>query len=172
MPIPSTHLEEKLSISYVTAIVSKAGAQLNNSPGVEYGTDMVIQRVRYIPNIGYVNDGIFIPCQIKSTKNWSMNDDNSINYDMEVNAYNKIVISEGIPTLLILLRLPVDQNDWLTQDEECLNLKNCCYWENLNGNQSTNSSSVRVKIPRDHLFTPEIVVSMLNNINSTELRQS
>jgi len=48
MPVPDTHIQERLSVAYVSAVVSRAGYLFWLPPGIEYGTDGMIQKVYYI----------------------------------------------------------------------------------------------------------------------------
>jgi hypothetical protein len=166
MPIPLSHMKERLSVAYVRTVVAKAGAQFIPEDGTEYGTDAIIRKVLLLANGKYASTGWALDCQIKATTNWIEEDDHLV-YDMEVDAYNKLVTRQGSTScILILFRLPINEADWLRLDEESLLLKNCCYWMCLEGQRSSNKSTVRIRIPRKHLFTPDSVNNLLDRITA------
>ena len=168
MPIPESHLKERLSVAYVKTVSAKAGAQYMTPDGAEYGTDGSISRVTILPDGSFSNTGWTFHCQLKATINWIEQEDH-IAYDMDPDAYNKLVTWEGnSPCLLILLRLPSNEQEWLNLDEESLILKNCCYYKHLIGSRTDNTSSIRIRIPRNQLFTPEAVNFLLDHMKQNQ----
>lgn len=167
MPIPSSHLKERLSVAYVRAVTARAGALLFFPEGAEYGTDGIIQKISFLPNGRLTGSGWNLSCQLKSTTDWIERPD-CIVYDLEVEAYNKLVCWEGSPCILVLLRLPKDEAEWLHLDEQSLSLRNCCYWTHLVGAPSNNNASVRISIPRNQLFTPDVVNNLLDQLKNSQ----
>lgn len=170
MPIPLNHIQERLSVAYVSAIVARAGANFMQLNGSEYGIDGTIQHVRKLPNGKFTNTGWHFDCQLKATIDWIERPD-AIVYDLDVDAYNKLVGWEGSLCILVLFRMPKNEDEWLYVNEQSLLLRNCCYWKRLRGQTSTNSRSVRIEIPRVNLFTPDTVNSLLTqlSVNSGEV---
>lgn len=157
MPIPESHIKERLSVAYVKTVTAKAGAQYATPNGQEYGLDGFINRVTDLTDGGHSNTGWNFQCQIKSTVNWNLKNDHII-YDMDATAYNKLANWTGnSPCILILFRLPQNIDEWLRLDEESLILKNCCYWKHITDPPTENTSTIRVELPRNQLFTPEAV---------------
>jgi hypothetical protein len=166
MPIPLSHMKERLSVAYVRTVVARAGAQFIPEDGTEYGTDAIIRKVQLLPNGNYASTSWGFDCQIKATTNWIEEREHLV-YDMKVEAYNKLITHLGSTScILILFRLPINEADWLRLDEESLLLKNCCYWMYLEGQRSSNKSTVRIRIPRKHLFTPDSVNNLLDRITA------
>lgn len=152
MPLPNNHIKEQLSVAYVTAVSARAGAQFTETNKNEYGRDGYISKVTELPDGKFTDTGWIFNCQLKSTENWGENED-SIIYDIDSNAYNKLVNWEGItPIFLILLILPKDIQDWLYIDLESLILKKCCHWIRLSGPPTDNISSKRIYIPKSNIF--------------------
>lgn len=169
MPLPISHIKERLSVAYVRTVTAKAGAMFLTSDGTEYGTDAIIQKVKLLPNGKYTASGWSFNCQLKATTDWIENK-NEIIYDIEADAYNKLVCWEGTPCILILYRLPKDDTNWLLLDENVLQLRSCCYWIHLIGLPSSNKSTVRIQIPRSQLFCPESVNYLLDTVSANEGR--
>jgi Domain of unknown function (DUF4365) len=92
-----------------------------------------------------------------------------IAYDLDVKNYNDLIerrlSNSGIPCILLLKTLPQNQDDWLATSEESLVLGGCCYWVYLDGKMSQNSKTVRIRIPREQVFSPVSLQWMLDNLD-------
>jgi len=62
-----------------------------------------------------------------------------------------------MPCILVLCCLPKEENSWLKVNEDELVIKKCCYYHFIDGKETKNSSSQRIKIPRTQLLTPESI---------------
>jgi hypothetical protein len=87
-------------------------------------------------------------------------------YDLKAEAYNKLVAFEIRPVILILFRLPVTQDEWVNCAEDCLELRNCCYWMIVRGLPTDNTSSIRISIPRTQIFDPTAVNYLLDKLEN------
>lgn len=150
MPIPLSHMKERLHYAYVNAVAAKAGVNCTK-PDNDYGGDLIINDVRMLPSGKYSDTGILFQCQLKATTTCEMYDD-YVAYDMDVDDYNKIVTWEGGHMVLVVLDLPKEEYDWIDINENLLWMKRCCYWTFLNGKESKNSNKQRVKIPKNQIF--------------------
>ena len=167
--MPTSHIEEQLSVAYVRAVAARAGVKIKFTDSPEYGTDVYLQRITRLPTGEVTETGWMILCQLKASTGCEVRADYIV-YDMKVDAYNKLAAWEGpTPCILILLRLPNDFDEWLSLDEERLLLKNCCYWTKITGPVSSNVSSKRIFIPRVQMFTPEAVRELFEMIERGEL---
>lgn len=168
MPIPESHVKERLSVAYLTAVAARAGVACHFPGGTEYGTDALINAVVELPG-GKLNDtGVILPVQLKATTAWE-HKNGLIVYEMEVPAYNKIVTRGGTPCILILLCLPAEQNEWLYHDDQQFLLKKCCYWERLCGQPSTNSRTKTIHIKDDQLLTTGALLDLLTRADEGKL---
>jgi hypothetical protein len=118
-----------------------------------------MQDVKPIPILGggRSESGPILQFQLKSTVNWALRRDHII-YDMEANAYNKLVNAEG--RLLILYCLPDNIDEWVNATEEEIILRKCCYWAYVTG-PFCSGSSKRIYIPKDQLFVPSCLKELL-----------
>ena len=72
---------------------------------------------------------------------------------------------DNCPRLLVLLVLPEDEADWLSQSPEQLILRRCAYWHSLVGSAPTTATStVRITIPRENVFSVEAIRTLLANV--------
>jgi hypothetical protein len=160
MPLPSSHMKEHLHRAYVHAVAARAGSTCS-IPGGDYGVDITINEVRELPNGHYQQTGYLFHCQLKATTTCEIRN-GQIVYDMEAEAYNKLVTWEGSSfCILVLFFLPESDADWLHMDEEQLLLRKCCYWKHVEGPETKNNRSQRIQIPRNQTFTPEAVEELL-----------
>ena len=164
MPIPSSHIKERLSVAHVSAIAARAGVSCGLFAQPEYGIDVQIADVQELPNGKITNSGHMFYCQLKATTTGTVKDDHVL-YDLDVDAYNKLVQWRGAsPVLLVLLCLPRDEAEWLALSEDELLLRRCCYWTHLQGPMSENRRSERIRLPRSQLFTPDSILELLGRV--------
>lgn len=169
MSVPIQSIEESLSISYVSSVVGKSGASFD-IVSRDFGVDVCVRRIdRFRGQL--IDVGVSFDCQLKATKNWS-EESVSIVYDMEADAYNKLVYrrkNSTSPCLLVLLCLPQDETEWLHISEEELKLRKCCYYYLVNGEATDNRRSIRIRIPRLNIFSPESVKDLIEKVRLGEL---
>lgn len=171
MHLPRQSRQEHLSIAYITAVVAKAGYDCGRPGSLDVGEDLEIYTVLK------KNNKIFKPgpnlyIQAKSSQNFETSDDGEyIKYDLEVDTYNKLILEEyGMyPIILVLYCMPADEDDWLNICEDNTVLKYCGYWTCLMGNPiSTNTSTQRIYIPKNNIFTSSALTSIMDKIRRKE----
>ena len=148
---------EQLSIAYVSAIAADANWKV-----AEYNIDT-----------GSV-DGLLEPAsrktpgmfkfQLKSTGKDVLKH-NIIHYDLNVNNYNDMCWKGNtIPHILIIMLMPENSGDRVCQTVEELRLRHCCYWKSFEGiEESSNKETVRVKIPKDNVFSSRYLKGLERN---------
>jgi len=164
MPIPLTHLQEELSLTYVSAVAAMAGARVNRQTGIEYGIDARINQVQRTPKGKFKDTGWLFECQLKATINAKI-DSQHVTYKMDAEAYNKLATWEGITSMfLILLCLPKDDESWLEMDMDKLLVRAQCYWYHVTDPATENTSSKTIYIPTQNRFDTEAVKYLLREI--------
>jgi hypothetical protein len=169
MTTPIQSIEESMSVSWVSAIVSRAGATYD-IVNRDYGVDLTVRRVDSIDGKRMDMGGIF-DCQLKATINWGEDKDFVI-YDLDADTYNKLLYrrnNSSIPCFLVVMCLPKNSKEWICVSEESLTIKKCCYYFSVSGKPTENKSSVRVKIPREQLLTPSVIKNLIKKISQGEL---
>jgi len=150
--IPSQHTEEVLQVSYVSAVVSQFG-HTYIVLDKDYGTDGIVRRIKR--HAGQIIDlGTAFDCQLKATINWE-DKDGTIVFDLDADAYNKLVLrntNSDTPILLILLCLPPDRKEWISVDANSFQIRRCCYFSYLTGEPTSNTGSKRIFIPAKNVF--------------------
>jgi hypothetical protein len=153
--ITREHTQEALSLAYVQALAGGAGLNLDVRSVFDYGIDGTFWPVKNI-NGEIIQQGYPVNFQLKATTRWR-HEENCVVYDLDARAHRILTDRERGEALaiLILLCLPDDDNDWLDGCEDYLLLKRCCYWFRPPGPPTGNTSSVRIRVPRANVLTPE-----------------
>ena len=138
-------IQEQLSRAYTRAVIFRAGFRLSNPEVDDHGIDGTIVD----PDRRRVNRVDF---QLKATTQYEIRDDTII-YDLRVADYNRLIIDDDVPRVLILFIMPGDDSQWLSQSLDELCLRKCAYWVSLMGMpRSRNSSTARVEVPVTNVF--------------------
>ncbi|WP_043623626.1 DUF4365 domain-containing protein [Ensifer sp. ZNC0028] len=174
--ITVSHLQESLSIGYVTATAAAARINLAIKREHDYGVDgtflAMAQRLQGIDADGneeyrYVESGTKIDFQLKCTTKWEFRGDN-VAWKIKAQTYNDLVSRPAYaPLFLVLMCLPQDANDWLSSTEQQLILKHCCYYAEIAGPRLANENSSKlIEIPRANLLTPDAVLRLLSEMDA------
>jgi len=160
--IPTQTIEELLSVAHVSALIAAAGATPNLIAS-DFGVDMEVRKIGDFEG-KRIDLGAVLDLQLKATINWADKDGHVV-YDMAADAHNRIVTRNQnalTPCLLIVCCLPKEQKMWVDASEEQLILRRCCYFYEVTANATENTSSVRLKIPKSQLLTPEVLKAHVN----------
>ena len=157
------HTQESLSLAYLHALSGKAGVNLRVDRVYDYGVDGSLLPV-VIRGNRRVESGFHLDFQFKSSVNWQ-HDGPDVVYDLEAKTYNDLVTRDpaAVRCVLLLLCLPADNVLWLESSENQMILRHCCYWSILEGEETPNTGTKRIRIPRANLLTIEEVQKMLTD---------
>lgn len=159
------HRKEEFSYAYIHAIASVAGFALSQVPKL-VDHDGIDVQIAARGGKGSVRSPR-LEAQVKCT--WTdVTKENRIAYPLEVKNYNDLIGEDyHIPRILIVLVVPEDVNSWLEQSEEQLAMKRCAYWLSLRGeNETTNSETVTVSIPRQNQFTADALIHLMGIVGN------
>ncbi len=169
MTTPLQSIEEYISISCIGAIVSRAGATYD-VVNRDFGVDITVRRVDSLNGKRMDMGGVF-DCQLKATINWGEKD-NHVIYDLDSETYNKLLYrrdNSTTPCFLLVMCLPKDIDQWVEVTEDMVKLRKCCYYFAVDGKPTSNKSSIRIKIPRNQLLTPQVIISLISKISKGEM---
>ena len=164
--IPDNHAKSFLSKSYVNAVATHAGYGCQFQE-IDYGIDAEISEVQCTKTGKFVSTGFHFNVQMKATHNFTKNN-NEVIYSLDADAYNRMIIHEGGLIVLVLFCLPENPNDRILLTEDCLEIRNCCYWYRLDGDLTNNSSSKTIRIPRTQIFNPETCKNLMSSVRTGE----
>jgi hypothetical protein len=157
-----------LSRAYVRAVAARAGVICADS-AQDFGIDLFLRAVT-ARNGGFADTGPQL-VQLKSSTRAELRDPQVI-HDLEVRAYDVLrPATAGVtPRVLVLLVLPEDESQWLTQTVDELILRRCAYWHSLRGAEPTTShTTILIAIPRAQVFSADAVVTLLNRLKQGEI---
>lgn len=160
MPFTAEHRKEFLGRAYVRAVAAAAGVVVASGEP-DYGRDLTLSQVSLLH--GKLREsGVSLDFQLKSSAA-VIEGEGELRYDLDVDAHNGMVSRPpGAPLLLLLYRLPHDEAEWLSIDEESLLMRRCCYWHRVTGSVSSNTTTVRIAIPRIQLFDAAALTGLLD----------
>lgn len=132
-----------------------------SKPEPDYGIDLCLREIALVNGL-HQDTSVQLDLQLRATTRVSMTE-TALVYDLEVNTYNKLrIIPAGSPRILIVLVLPEEESEWLSQSLDRLAIRHCAYWLSLEGAPPSSASrSVRVTIPLENIFSPESVRTLL-----------
>ena len=109
-----------------------------------------------------------IDFQAKATTRHALGD-GGIHFPLPIKNYDDLRADTRTPRILIVLLMPPDGDDWLTQSADELCLRRCAYWLSLEGRGAVfNSSSVTVTIPAANVFGREQLDYLMNRAAAGE----
>jgi hypothetical protein len=165
------HIEESLSLAYVSAVSGRAGVNISVRRH-DYGIDGTFHQIQIIKD-KREETGIALDWQLKATQNWIERDD-TIVYDLDANTYNRLARRQttirASPCILILFCLPENPKKWLDVNYERLLLRKCCYWQQIIGEETENTNTRRVFIPKENLLTVNSVSNLLELVDTGEIQ--
>ncbi|WP_081992393.1 DUF4365 domain-containing protein [Collimonas arenae] len=168
--LPIQTIEELISTSYVSAIIANAG-HVPNTISHDFGVDLEVRRIGKHDS-KRIDLGVILELQLKASVKWIAEAEHIV-FDLEADAYNRLVFRRDnatTPCVLILCCLPRDQTQWLKVCEDELVIKKCCYYFFVDGPATTNSSSLRIRIPRSQLLTCQSITDMKHKIYGETLQ--
>lgn len=159
--------KEDFSYAYIYAVASSVGYSLQAA--TRRLDDSGIDATITVP--GKINSKRLprFDVQIKSTSRNILKDE-SIKFRLTAKNYDELRDNDlFVPQLLIVVLIPEDVNNWLSQTEESLCLKRCAYWLSLRGRPPLEQqSTITIEIPRQNIFSPNALKTIMERIAAEE----
>ena len=153
--------KEQFSMAYIRVVAAQAGLQVVRPEVDDDSVDGVImadfgRRPR-------------LEVQAKATS-LDTSEGDYIHLPLKIKNYNDLRMDTLHPRVLVVLIMPKDEADWLTQSSERLCLHHCAYWLTLHGLPPTsNTSTVTVEVPKANVFDSEQLTDIMHRIELGEL---
>ncbi len=157
--------KEEFSYAYIYAITTAAGYSFQKSSrtldvsGIDATlTGTVSEDTLYEPQLDL---------QVKSTSLDILGTE-FIHYPLKIKNYNELRKERTVaPRILVVVLIPENLQEWITQSETELCLRRCAYWVSLRGQpQTSNTETVTVYIPRENLFTVNALRNLMSQIQT------
>lgn len=161
--LPGTQMKEQLSIAFIRMVVAAAGCSVASYSTDHDGVDISIKSsAEYSRKLGPQID-----VQLKCTARVDVVRSREIAWVIDARTH-KYLTSEKrqVPALLALLVVPDSIDAWLDHDETRMLTESTMYW--IFGldipKLPPGQQSITVKIPRDHLFTRDTLLGIMEQI--------
>ena len=144
---------EQLSLAYIRAVAADAGCQVTRpDPDIDSVDGVLMASFGRRPRIEF---------QAKATTQDVLSGD-SIHFPLPVKNYDDLRAETRTPRILIVMLMPSDDTDRLTQNDYELSLRHCAYWQFLEGREPTrNTSSITIAIPTTNIFSVERLTDLM-----------
>lgn len=158
MPLTVQHAKEVLCAGHIHATAGMARVNLSTRMMFDYGIDGVFEDILDHQNGQLICSPFTVAYQAKASVDW-WEEGEFIAYDLDARAYNAIATRpETASTLiLILLCLPKEAENWHAinpETQETL-LRHYCYWFVFKEQETPNTATKRIRIPKGNVFTPK-----------------
>lgn len=159
-------IKEDLSICYLKMIAATNGIALDSISHDEDSVDAVIKKKINLDKMDFwFNSQISV--QLKSTSSISQYSigESEVTYRLKTKNYNDLCLPATMPSILALLILPKDQEEWIQWTPEELMMKGKMYWFNLQKcKPSDNKGTVSIKIPLENILNNETINHLLERV--------
>ena len=146
---------EQFSIAYVRAIAACAGYRIGTVyPDLDSMDGILVSDSGRRPRIEF---------QLKATSQEILRN-GTLHFPLPINNYNDLRTEDPrIPRILIVVLIPEELDNWLSQTDEELCMRHCAYWTSLRSRPTVpNSSSVTVHIPLTNMFNKEELTDLMD----------
>ena len=153
--------KERFSLAYINAVATYANCEVLE-PKVDRGSvDGILKRDTIEEIIGF---------QAKATsRDVISSDGTAVHFPLPIRDYDNLRV-ERHPFILIVVLLPNDEMQWLTQTDNELCLRHCGYWLSLKRhNPVSNRNSVTVSIPKVNVFSSAQLTEMMDKVAKGEV---
>ncbi len=152
----------RFSIAYIRAIAAVSGYSVLETSSDE-DLDSVDGKL-----VSFTGTRPQIDFQAKATSQQALRND-GIHFPLPIKNYDDLRAETRTPRILIVLLMPPDGDDWLTQSIDKLCLRRCAYWLSLEGRGAVpNSDRITVTIPAANVFGKEQLDYLMNRAAAGE----
>lgn len=144
----------ELSFAYLAALSAFAGYTCQRGP--EPDLDSIDATIRSGDSMRSQFD-----VQLKATSVPDRRQD-GIHFRLHRKNYNDLTLKRQSPLILVVLELPIHENDWLVCTADQLLLRRCAWWMSLRGHTPIDAGSRVVKIPDTQRLTETSLEQLMN----------
>ena len=146
-----TQQKEQFNIAFMRAVISVAGYNILR---MEVDDDSVDISVRGNRRDGNVRKAPQLDIQAKCTET-DGGTGPSLPFDLKLKNYDDLRAADvHVPAILVVLWVPQDVAQWMSENADQTVLRRCAYWMSLQSmGPTTNATGQRVHIPRSQQFT-------------------
>jgi hypothetical protein len=159
----NTKRMEELSISYINAVCAYKAVDFECLKHDDDGIDALIKKEVTRTDKLLLKSQINI--QLKSTAQKLSQQERTFSYRLRRKNYDDLRRPSTVPSILCLLVLPNNEDQWVSQSVNELILRKCMYWKNLiNEPDAKRDGDVTIHINKEHMVTPDSVIELLKRV--------
>lgn len=155
-------IKEDLSICYLKTIAAVRRIAVERIEHDEDSVDVVIKKVLNIDKNVSFNSQISVQLKATSSKSQYRIGKQEISYKLKVKNYNDLCMPATMPSMLALLILPEEMEEWTKWTPDELMIKGKMFWLSLqNQKVSDNKDNVTVKIPKENILNADTIENLI-----------
>lgn len=160
-----TNFQEQFQIAYVNSVAAAAGCIVGELR-IDDGIDLTLRHKASCHTS--INDRVArLEVQLKATGSGLAHAKSGfVSAVMSKDRFEEFSIGAGgqtLPKIVVILAMPVQQDDWIESSDAELRLRHCAYWVNLEG-QTTAAKRPTVKAPTSNRFDDVALIGMMARI--------
>ena len=149
----------RFSLAYIEAVASRAGFQVEET---KVDLDSVDGALK-----GDFGRRPRIEFQAKATARDVVRGSH-VHFPLSIKNYDDLRDEAINPRILIVLVMPREIDEWVSQTQEELCLRHCAYWMSLRGEPATsNVHNITVQVPLDNVFDSAQLITMMRRTERT-----
>ena len=160
---------EDMSEAYLRALCAANGFSIDRSNHNNDGYDVAISRKGLLTKDSVLRSPK-LDIQLKSSCSKITSHDGSISFQLEVKNNKTLIVTDRIgPQILVVFHMHRDETLWLERSTDWLKITKCAYWICLQGYEdTTNTNTISVTIPSDHVLTKEALWDIMIRISKQQ----
>lgn len=149
----------RFSLAYIEAVASRAGFQVEET---KVDLDSVDGTLK-----GDFGRRPRIEFQAKATARDVVRGSH-VHFPLSIKNYDDLRVEAVNPRILIVLVMPREIDEWVSQTQEELCLRHCAFWMSLRGDPETsNAHNVTVQVPLGNVFNSAQLITMMQRTERT-----
>lgn len=166
--LTDNQVKEQLSIAYVNAVAAMCNFSCEFTRIDLDSIDVTVKCNGFLATDSIIRSPE-IQIQLKATENMTINSDSNYPFPLTIKNYDDLRGNTLTPRLLVVLNLPTGKVNWLSHSVNDIILRNCSYWLNLKGHDSsTNTTNVTVHLPSTNIFSPTSLQNLMLKVSRQE----
>lgn len=156
--------KQQLSFAYIQAIATAARCSFEKR-GVDYqGVDGTVHQTAPHDLL----DTVAVDVQMKATSQDILRDDH-LAFSLEKKYHEQLRSTRRQnPVILVVMIVPRNLEDWLTQSEDAINVAHAAYWMSIRNAPEIDTDSTTLHVPRKNLFGVDQLLGILARVGRGE----
>ena len=107
---------------------------------------------------------IRVEFQAKCTHTLYKKQNGDYSFSLDVDTYDKLRVTDDLPAMLIIMRVPKNMNEWVTVDDTSTILKHHAYWVSLMGHgESASEKTITINIKKENILDSDTLTYIMND---------